>query len=113
MGLDSGIFACRPSTSLRTALSKQSASKGRKAEQKTGMTDAKKAVVLLSGGIDSAATLFIAKERGYKCYPLLFDYGQRHKKELISARRIAAAARSDCTTLKIALSIMTYVVSGQ
>jgi 7-cyano-7-deazaguanine synthase len=48
----------------------------------------KHAVVLLSGGLDSAVTLAKAKEEGYKLYPLSFDYGQRHKKELESARRI-------------------------
>lgn len=49
----------------------------------------KKAIVLLSGGIDSSTTLAIAKEEGYECYALSFDYGQRHKIELISAKRVA------------------------
>lgn len=48
----------------------------------------KLAVVLLSGGLDSAVTLAKAKEEDYKLYPLSFDYGQRHKKELDSARKI-------------------------
>jgi len=50
----------------------------------------KKAVVLLSGGLDSATTLAIAKQQGFACYPLSFDYGQRHRAELDAARRVAA-----------------------
>lgn len=48
-----------------------------------------KAVVLLSGGLDSATCLAIAKEAGYDCYALSFDYGQRHSSELDAARKIA------------------------
>ena len=61
----------------------------------------KRAVVLLSGGIDSATTLFIAKKMGYECYPLIFDYGQRHKKELASARKISKRAGYKPRVLKI------------
>lgn len=50
------------------------------------------AVVLLSGGLDSAVTLYFALEKGYKCYCLVFDYGQRHKKEINFAKKIAATA---------------------
>jgi 7-cyano-7-deazaguanine synthase len=50
------------------------------------------AVILLSGGLDSATTLAIASELGYDCYALSLDYGQRHNAELAAARRIAAAA---------------------
>lgn len=46
------------------------------------------AVILLSGGLDSAVTLAKAKEEGYKLSPISFDYGQRHKKELESAKKI-------------------------
>ena len=60
-----------------------------------------KAVVLLSGGIDSATTLFIAIEKGYQCYPLIFDYGQRHRRELESAKRISRAAGCSEKVLKI------------
>ncbi len=49
----------------------------------------KHAVVLLSGGLDSATTLAIARSRGYETYPLSFDYGQRHRQELDAARKIA------------------------
>jgi 7-cyano-7-deazaguanine synthase len=49
------------------------------------------AVVLLSGGLDSATTLAIALARGHRCHALSFDYGQRHAVELAAARRVAAA----------------------
>jgi len=51
-----------------------------------------KAVVLLSGGLDSATVLAMAKETGYDCYALSFDYGQRHGFELEAAATIAAQA---------------------
>jgi len=50
----------------------------------------KKAIVLCSGGIDSTTTMAIAKQEGYSIYSLSFDYGQRHRIELESARRITA-----------------------
>lgn len=49
----------------------------------------KKAVVLLSGGLDSATTLAIANAEGYEIYTISFNYGQRHKIELDASRRIA------------------------
>lgn len=52
------------------------------------MTD-KKAVILLSGGLDSATVLAMAKAEGYACYTMSFDYGQRHRAELLAAERIA------------------------
>jgi 7-cyano-7-deazaguanine synthase len=52
----------------------------------------KNAVVLLSGGLDSATVLAIAKDQGFLPYTLSFDYGQRHKWELELARRIAETA---------------------
>ncbi|MBL8523129.1 MAG: 7-cyano-7-deazaguanine synthase QueC [Betaproteobacteria bacterium] len=55
------------------------------------MNVAAKAVVLLSGGLDSATVLAMARERGYECYALSFDYGQRHRSELQAAARVAAA----------------------
>ena len=50
-----------------------------------------KAVVLLSGGIDSSAALAIAKSEGYNVHALSFDYNQRHKRELESAKMVASA----------------------
>lgn len=52
------------------------------------MTD-KKAVVLLSGGLDSATVVAMAKADGYACYTMSFDYGQRHRAELQAAERVA------------------------
>jgi 7-cyano-7-deazaguanine synthase len=51
----------------------------------------RRAVVLLSGGLDSATVLGIARREGYACHALTFDYGQRHRVELDSARRVAQA----------------------
>jgi len=48
-----------------------------------------KAVVLLSGGLDSTTALAIAKSKGFECYALSFDYGQKQKSELNSAKKIA------------------------
>lgn len=53
------------------------------------MTDFNKAIVLLSGGLDSATTLAIARDLGFDCHALSFAYGQRHLAELDAARRIA------------------------
>ena len=49
----------------------------------------KKAVVLLSGGLDSVTALSIAKEQGFECYTLSFNYGQRHSTELDAAKMIS------------------------
>lgn len=51
----------------------------------------KRAVVLLSGGLDSATALAMAKAEGYQCYALSVSYGQRHIAELNAAKRVAAA----------------------
>ena len=51
----------------------------------------KKAVVLLSGGLDSSTCLAIARDLGYDCYGLSFDYGQRHQSELQAAQKVGKA----------------------
>ena len=51
----------------------------------------RRAIVLLSGGLDSATVLAIARSQNYQCYALSVDYGQRHRAELQAAQRIAAA----------------------
>jgi 7-cyano-7-deazaguanine synthase len=51
----------------------------------------KKAVVLLSGGVDSATTLAMARADGWLCHALTFDYGQRHRVELEAAKNVAAS----------------------
>jgi 7-cyano-7-deazaguanine synthase len=55
------------------------------------MNQQRKAVILLSGGLDSATVMAIAKAEGYELYALTFQYGQRHAIEIEAARRIAAA----------------------
>jgi 7-cyano-7-deazaguanine synthase len=50
-----------------------------------------RAVVLLSGGLDSATTLAVAREQGFECYTLSFAYGQKHRAELDAAARVARA----------------------
>jgi 7-cyano-7-deazaguanine synthase len=54
-------------------------------------TKEKRAVVLLSGGLDSATTLALARSEGYTCHALSVDYGQRHSAELEAAARVAMA----------------------
>ncbi len=55
------------------------------------ISPAKKAVCLLSGGLDSSTCLALARRDGYACYALSFDYGQRHSVELEAAARVAQA----------------------
>ncbi len=63
----------------------------------------KQAIVLLSGGLDSATTLYFAKAKGYKCFCLIFDYGQLHKKETAYAVKIAKKSKCAYEVLKINL----------
>ena len=52
----------------------------------------KRAVILLSGGLDSVTALAIAKQQGFECYTLSFNYGQRHESELVAAERLSKQA---------------------
>ena len=63
----------------------------------------KKVIVLLSGGLDSTTTLFLAKQKGFCVSCLIFNYGQRHRKEIEAAKRIARYAKSPFTVVKIKL----------
>jgi 7-cyano-7-deazaguanine synthase len=53
------------------------------------MSDVERAVILASGGLDSTTVLAIAQAQGLQCYTLSFDYGQRHRSELLAAERIS------------------------
>jgi len=63
----------------------------------------KKAIVLLSGGLDSATVLYDAKAKGYKPHCLIFEYGQRHNKEIGRAKRIAKGAGCSFRVMTIRL----------
>jgi 7-cyano-7-deazaguanine synthase len=64
----------------------------------------KKAIILLSGGLDSITVLALAKQHGFDCYALSFDYGQRHNAELIAACEIAKTYQViDHKTIKLGL----------
>jgi len=62
----------------------------------------KKSIVLLSGGLDSATTLYYAQSKGYQTTCVVFHYGQRHSKEILSAKRLAQRTNSPYQLLKIA-----------
>lgn len=63
----------------------------------------KAAVVLLSGGLDSATCLAIANSRGYRCFALSVDYGQRHSSELAAAEKVAQSMSAELKTIKLDL----------
>jgi len=65
-----------------------------------------KAVVLLSGGLDSVTTLALAQEQGFECHALSLDYGQRHDAELEAAQRIAAGAGVEHKIVPIGLDVI-------
>lgn len=63
-------------------------SRGAEMSEQSVVTE-KRAVILLSGGLDSATVVAMARAEGYRCYTMSFDYGQRHRAELDAAARIA------------------------
>ena len=72
------------------------------------MADKRRAIVLLSGGLDSATTLAIAKSEGYEVFSISFNYGQRHQIELESAARVARSLQvAEHRTVQLDRSIMT------
>jgi 7-cyano-7-deazaguanine synthase len=58
--------------------------------EEAGTSTSRRCVVLLSGGLDSATVLAVARQRGFELYALSFRYGQRHEQELEAAKRVAA-----------------------
>ena len=66
----------------------------------------KKAVVLLSGGLDSVTVLAMAQQQGYDCYAMSFDYGQRHDSELQAAINIASARRVEHKIIPLDLRLI-------
>ncbi|MDY6985323.1 MAG: 7-cyano-7-deazaguanine synthase QueC [Candidatus Thermoplasmatota archaeon] len=71
-----------------------------------------RAIVLLSGGLDSCTTAYIAKHRGYELHALSFDYGQRHKKELESSKKIAKRLGIDHRIIRIELPERSDALTG-
>lgn len=65
------------------------------------LPSSRRAVVLLSGGLDSATALYDALSKGYRCSCLIVDYGQRHRREIRSAKAIARAAGCLAVAVKI------------
>jgi 7-cyano-7-deazaguanine synthase len=61
----------------------------------------KRAIILLSGGMDSATVLYRARSLGYQCYCLIFNYHQRHRREIVSAQKIAEQAGCHYHVVKI------------
>jgi 7-cyano-7-deazaguanine synthase len=77
------------------------------------MNTASKAIVLLSGGLDSTTVLYYALSKKYKCDCLIFDYGQKHKKELKSAIKIAKSVNVNYSIIKIALPWASDVLTNK
>jgi 7-cyano-7-deazaguanine synthase len=67
------------------------------------MAKAEKAIILFSGGLDSTTVLYYALNRGYRCNCLLFDYGQKQKKEIKAALKIAKAVKAERFIVNLSL----------
>ena len=75
----------------------------------------KKAVLLFSGGLDSSTVLAIAKQQGYACYTLSFNYEQKHSVELEAARQLAismGALRHEIVSLEIGQLLSSSLTSA-
>jgi 7-cyano-7-deazaguanine synthase len=77
------------------------------------MAKVKNAIVLFSGGLDSTTVLYHAMNKGYKCCCLLFDYGQRHKKEIKSALKIAKDVKVKHSVVKMFLPWSNDVLTNK
>ena len=67
------------------------------------MTTEKKAVILLSGGLDSATVLAMATNSGFQCHALSVNYGQRHSSELLAAEKVSRANSATLKTIELDL----------
>lgn len=65
----------------------------------------KPAVILLSGGLDSATCLAMATERGFSCHALSLDYGQRHRSELVAAEKVAQSMQAELKVINLDLRV--------
>jgi 7-cyano-7-deazaguanine synthase len=71
--------------------------------KKRGFRPGKRAVVLLSGGLDSATALYYAQRNGFDPHCLVFDYGQRHKREITAARQLSRSLKAPLEIVTISL----------
>ncbi|MDR0956411.1 MAG: 7-cyano-7-deazaguanine synthase QueC [Endomicrobium sp.] len=74
---------------------------------------ARKAIILFSGGLDSTTVLYYALSKGYKCKCLMFYYGQKHKKEIRTAIKIAKAVNVEYSIIKINLAWSNDVLTNK
>ncbi|MDR0977563.1 MAG: 7-cyano-7-deazaguanine synthase QueC [Endomicrobium sp.] len=77
------------------------------------MRKLKRAVVLFSGGLDSTTVLYYAANKGYKCNCLLFNYGQRHKKEIKAAVKITKIVKAEYSIVKMLLPWSNDVLTNK
>jgi 7-cyano-7-deazaguanine synthase len=74
------------------------------------MSAGRRAVLLLSGGLDSSTLLFFAREAGFEVFPVAVDYGQRHRREIEAAERVCDHAR--CALTRLALPSLAAAFRG-